>query len=114
MAVAAAKITGAQDTVWGNKKVRPRRLTFSGNYATGGETIAASNFGLKKVEQIIFHGAVAMASALSTGCPVSWDQANGKLVFFEGSAAGTALSEKTNSEAFPTGCFIDVTAVGSL
>jgi hypothetical protein len=43
---------------------------------------------------------------------VFYDQANSKLTFYEGSAAGTALSEKTNSEAYPTGCFIDVTAVG--
>jgi hypothetical protein len=43
MAVAVAKITGSQDFTGGNKKFRPRRLTFSGNYATGGEAIAASS-----------------------------------------------------------------------
>jgi hypothetical protein len=112
MAVTAAKITGEQDTIFGNKKIRPRRLTFSGNYATGGEAITAANFGLRHLEQVIFQGGVAMASALSTGCPIGYDQANKKVVFFEGSAAGTALSEKTNAEAYPTGCFIDVTAVG--
>lgn len=112
MAVTAARITGVQDTVETNKRQRTRRLTFTGNYGTGGETIAASLFGLKRIERIHFHGAVAMASALSTGCPISYDAANRKLVFFEGSSAGTALSEKTNSEAYPTGCFIDATAIG--
>ena len=112
MAIASAKITGVQDTVFGNKKVRARRLTFSGNYATGGEAYTAANFGLKKIEQIICQAGVAMASALSTGVPVGVDQANQKFVFFEGSAAGTALSEKTNAEAYPTGCFLDVTVIG--
>jgi hypothetical protein len=44
MAVSAATISGAQDTVFGNKRIRPRRLTFSSNYATGGEAITAANF----------------------------------------------------------------------
>ena len=109
MAVAASKpstISAVSDTIaLGNRKMRTRRLTFSGNYATGGETIAASLFGFRKIEQLITPGGMAMASALSTGIPCGWDAANSKLVFFEGSAAGTALSEKTNAEAYPTGCF---------
>lgn len=112
MAVAAAAISGVKDYIDGNNDVCTRRLTFSGNYGTGGEAITAALFGLKVLQRIYFHGGVAMASALSTGCPISYDAANSKVVFFEGSAAGTALSEKTNAEAYPTGCFIDVTVVG--
>lgn len=112
MAVSAAKITGVQDTVYGNERVRTRRLTFSSNYATGGETIAASLFGLKRISRLSFHGGAAAAADVATGIPFFYNQATGKLVFFEGSSAGTALSEKTNSEAYPTGCFIDVTAFG--
>jgi hypothetical protein len=112
MAVTPTVISGAQDTTFGNKRVRPRRLTFSSNYATGGEAITAANFGLKKIEHLFFQGGVAVASDKTTAIPVFYDQANAKLTFYEGSAAGTALSEKTNAEAYPTGCFIDVTAVG--
>lgn len=114
MAIATAKITGCPDTTYGNEKVRTRRLTFSGNYATGGETVTPKTvFGLSKINRLIIHGSVAAASALTTGVPLFYDQANGKMVFFEGSAAGTALSEKTNAEAYPTGCFVDVTAIGT-
>jgi hypothetical protein len=60
----------------------------------------------------VLPGRCRAASGKATALPVFYDQANGKLTFYEGSAAGTALSEKTNSEAYPTGCFIDVTAVG--
>jgi hypothetical protein len=116
MAVAASKpstVSNISDTMTlGNRKMRTRRLTFSGNYATGGETISPSLFGFRKIEQLITPGGVAMASALSTGVLAGWDAANSKMVFFEGSAAGTALSEKTNAEAYPTGCFMDVTAIG--
>lgn len=112
MAITAAKITGVQDTTIGNKKLRGRRLTLSGNYATGGEAVTAANLGLRKIEHVIVQGGVAAASDLTTAIPVFYNQATSKLVFYEGSAAGTALSEKTNAEAYPTGCFVDVTAIG--
>lgn len=115
MAVAAARpstTSAVADTASvGNRRIRTRRLTFSGNYATGGETIPAARFGFTKVDNL-WHCGVAMAADVATSCPVAYNAATGKMVFFEGSAAGTALSEKTNAEAYPTGCFIDVTAIG--
>ena len=113
MAVTATKITGAPDVVHGNERVHSRRLTFSGNYATGGEAISASTFGLRRMSRLVFHGGAASASDVATGIPVNWNTATSKVVFYEGSAAGTALSEKTNAEAYPTGAFIDATAYGS-
>lgn len=112
MAVSAAKISGVEDIVVSNRKMVTRRLTFSSNYATGGEAVTASTFGLRVLNRVIPNGGVAMASDKATGIPIAWDAANLKFVFYEGSSAGTALSEKTNSEAYPTGCFIDVTAIG--
>lgn len=113
MAVSAAKISGVDDFVVGTRKYRTRRLTFSGNYATGGEAITAALFGigLRKIDQMHPHGSVAMASDKATGILFGLDAANSKVTFYEGSAAGTALSEKTNAEAYPTGCFIDVSAI---
>lgn len=111
MAVSAAKITGVGDIVVSNRKMLTRRLTFSGNYATGGEAITAATFGLSKLHQVVMPG-VASASDKATGIAVGWDAANSKIVFYEGSSAGTALSEKTNAEAYPTGCFMDVTVFG--
>lgn len=119
MAIAIAKPTGVSvqaDTVWGNKKVVVRTLTFSGNYATGGETINASSFGLKAIEQIFLNGNLALSTDKATANPVGITIAsNGTSVVvtqYEGSAAGTALSEKTNAEAYATGSNIRVTVVG--
>lgn len=112
MAVAAAKITGVDDIVVGNRKMVTRRLTFSGNYVTGGEAVTASTFGLRKLTRVLTAGGVAMASALSSGNGIGWDAANSKFIFFESAATGLALLEKTTAEAYPTGCFIDVTVIG--
>jgi hypothetical protein len=113
MAVTATKIANSADMVHGAERAHSRRLTFSGNYATGGEAISASTFGLRRMTRLIPHAGVASSSDVATSIPIGWNTATSKLVFYEGSAAGTALSEKTNAEAYPTGCFIDVTAFGS-
>ena len=113
MAVTAAKIANTTDTVIGNKKMRTRRLTFSGNYATGGEAITPALFGLnRRIEQLLTPGGVAMASNVATGIAVGWNAATSKLVFFESAASAAAFLEKDNAEAYPTGCFIDVTVIG--
>lgn len=119
MAFTSAKIAGVPDVVMGNRRVHARRLTFTSNYATGGEAIAGttalnrSTFGLSKVNRVIVHNSVAMAADVASGNPVSYNTATGKLVFFESAATGLAVLEKTNAEAYPTGSFIDITAEGS-
>jgi hypothetical protein len=112
MAITVATVAAGTDYVSGNKKVKVKKLTFSGNYATGGEALTASDVGLKKVEQVIPHGGVAAASDLATAIPVFYNHGTSKFVFYEGSAAGTALAEKTNAEAYPTGCFLYATVIG--
>jgi hypothetical protein len=113
MTVVATKITGAPDVVSGAERVHSRRLTFSSTYATGGEAITPSTFGLRRISRLVCHAGVASSSDVATSIPIGWNTATSKLMFYEGSAAGTALSEKTNGEAYPTGCFIDATAFGS-
>jgi hypothetical protein len=117
MAVSAATIAGIEDLVVlspdKNARVCTRRLTFSGNYATGGEAITPADFGVSAFKRVLPHGGVAAAADVATALPVFWNAATGKFVFYEGSAAGTALSEKTNAEAYPTGCFLDVTVIGN-
>lgn len=87
-------------------------LVFSGNYATGGEAWAASDAQLRALTEVIIHGGVAVASDLATAIPIFYNFATSKFTFYEGSAAGTALSEKTNAEAYPTGCKCRVTVRG--
>jgi hypothetical protein len=113
MTVVATKITCSSSSVKRQIGRASRRLTFSGNYATGGEAITASTFGLRRITRLIPHAGVASSSDVATSIPIGWNTATSKLLFYEGSAAGTALSEKTNAEAYPTGCFIDVTVFGS-
>lgn len=115
MAIALNRTTGADYTV-SNKRHKVRTLVFSSNYATGGEAITPANVGLKKIEQVISHGNLATSTDLATANPVGFViNSTGTSVTvcqYEGSAAGTALSEKTNGEAYATGSNIRVTFVG--
>lgn len=111
MAVAATRVAGATH-VEGNRKNVVLDLVFSGNYATGGESFTASNAGLRVIEEVRAHGGVAVASDLATAIPIFYNHPTSKFTFYEGSSAGTALSEKTNAEAYPTGCKVRVTVVG--
>jgi hypothetical protein len=113
MAIAVTKPTPNPDYIDGNKKVRVRTLTFSGNYATGGESFTPTNAGMKQFDQVIVHGGVAAAADMATAIPVFYNFATQKFTFYEGSTAGTALGEKTNAEAYPTGCLVRVTLIGN-
>ena len=119
MAVAIAKPTGTSvgaDTVWGNKKVRVRTLTFSGNYATGGETITAASVGLKVIEQVHLNGNCALSTDKATANPVGITIASSGtsvvVTQYEGAASGAAIGEKTNAEAYATGSNIRATFIG--
>lgn len=118
MAVALAKVSNA-DYVTGNKKVRVRDVTFSGNYATGGETITASDVKLRRIEQVLPVGQVAAAStptsAVAIGCIVASDGSSVVVRSYElggTGAAGDPLAEKTNAEAYVTGQNVRLVFVG--
>lgn len=112
MAVSVAAVRGAnyKDA---NKTVKVLTLTFSGNYATGGETFGprTTGVGLRRFDQVIVHGP-AMSTDRATAVLASYDHTAGKVVFYESGASGAALAEKTNGEAYPTGCACRVTVVG--
>jgi hypothetical protein len=112
MAIAVTKVSGYAD---GGGRTRVLDLVFSGNYATGGETFGptSTGVGLRSFSQVIVHGGVAISSDVATAIPIAYNYTTGKFAFYEGSAAGTALSEKTNAEAYPTGCKCRVTVIGN-
>lgn len=92
MAFTIATVSGVQDFVAGNKKIRHRKLTFDSSYATGGEPLVASEFGLKKIEHVMVHGAARKSDA-SDAVICSYDYTNGKLVAYrqkDPAAAGGA------------------------
>lgn len=108
MAVAA---TINKRSVFGDRRVHNVTLTFSGNYATGGEAVTAGLFGLNSLEMLVFDG-VAVATDLATATAVKYDSATAKIVHFESGASGAALAEKTNAEAYPTGSNVNCLAIG--
>lgn len=110
MAVALAAVTGA-NRVEGNKRVRVWDLTFSGNYATGGEALTAATVGLKVIFFVRFSGP-AMSTDLATANPVAYNFATSKVVSYESGGSAAALIEKDNAEAYATGSHVRAEFVG--
>jgi hypothetical protein len=120
MAVAVSKPTPADraDDVR-SLKFRFRRLTFSGNYATGGETVNARDVGLRRVAGVVPLSGLTRAAAGVTGnLPVIDVATNGTSFVVRqledaAGAAGTAVGqEKTNAEAYIASQFLDVVVLG--
>lgn len=115
MAVAIAKVTGADYTV-SNKRVRVRTLTFSGNYATNGETINASDVGLRKIEQVHFTGGFAAGSTPTSGTIVgaiiSSSGTSVAIRHYESAGSAAPPIEKDNGEAYVTGTNVRAEFVG--
>lgn len=120
MAVTISRPSGRRADDVRALRFRFRTLTFSGNYATGGETITAKALGLKRILMVI-PGNVLVRPAN--------DVANGVLPAFDlnsdgttltvraledaAGAAGTAVGqEKTNAEAYTAGSRLDVVFIG--
>lgn len=101
------KPTGVSGFADGNKKVRYFDLTTdTGTYLTGGNTYTAAQFGMKIVNFVSLSGGVATSgTAGATGLPLgvryASDNTSFIIQYYEGSAAGTILAEKTNAEAMP-------------
>lgn len=118
MALTITTVPGA-DYVAGNKRVKVRDLTFSGNYATGGETVTAAQVGLRKIERVQGLGGVAAAStptsAVLLGAVVASDGSSVAIRSYElggTGAAGDPLAEKTDAEAYITGQNVRATFLG--
>lgn len=116
MAITITKPVAGSDYAVSNKKAKVRKLVFSGNYATGGESVTAASVGLKTIDQCVPHG-VAMSTDLATSNPIGISYATGgasvTFIHYEAAATGLALLEKTNGEAHATGSNVRVTFIGS-
>lgn len=101
MALTLAAVSGA-NYVSGNKKVKVWDVTFDASYPTDGESLTASDVGLKKIQQVLPHG-VAMNTAATSAVPVGYDFTNSKLLAFEtGDTVSTVLDEVGNTESLDT------------
>jgi hypothetical protein len=110
MAVTVTKVTGA-NSVFGNKRVKIVDLAFTSTYPDGGEALAASAVGLKKIDFAVFSGP-ALSTDRETANEVSYDFVNSKVVMFESGGANAASAEKTDSEAHATGSAVRAMFVG--
>lgn len=100
-------------------KFRFRKLSFSGNYATGGETIQASSVGLKRITAVVPLDSLIRAANGVTGVMPVFDVASdGKSVVVRaledaaGVAGATIGAEKTNAEAYVANSELDVLFIG--
>lgn len=103
-------------------RFRFRTLTFTGNYATGGESIivgTTQNLGLRRILGVIPLDSLIRDPAGNTGVvPVFTVAADGKSVTVRsledaaGAAGATIGQEKTNAEAYVANSKLDVIFVG--
>jgi hypothetical protein len=101
-------------TVFGDRRVGFFDVAFSGNYATGGEAVTASSFGLADIDFIDASAGVASPTN-TTAVLVSYFPTNsnsGFLQSWESGAANAPLAEKNNAEAYITGQTARMMVVG--
>lgn len=108
----AVAITIRKKGVLGDLQYRICDFVFSGNYATGGEAITPAVVGLSTTILAVNFDGIAISTDVATGNPVKFNAATSKIAQYEGSAAGTALSEKTNAEVYATGSNVTALVLG--
>lgn len=118
MAVSATKPLVRSDDVRA-LRFRHRRLSFTGNYVTGGDILLASAVGLNRIYAVIPLDSLIRAAAGVTGnMPVFVIAADRKSVAIKSiedaaGAAGTTVGvEKGNAEAHVAGSILDVIILG--
>lgn len=119
MAVTATRVSGRRADDTRALRRRFRTLTFSGNYATGGEVVTARSLGFYRILGINPLDHIARAPNGVTGNPVAIDvSSDGRTVTFRfledaAGAAGAAIGqEKTNAEAYIANQRLDVEIIG--
>lgn len=119
MAVTPSRPSGRRADDVRALRFRFRTLTFSGNYATGGETLTAQSVGLKRILGILpMDSLIRAANGVQGVEPVFDVAADGRSVVIRAledaaGAAGTPLGqEKTNAEAYLASSKLDVLLVG--
>jgi hypothetical protein len=115
MAVTITRPSGVQNYKAGNRTVAVRDIAFSGNYATGGETITASQAGLsKRIEQVDVHGGIVNANTTTgLGISVAYNSTGSVTIkVYESAASAGPFLEKDNAEAYPASTSARFTFIG--
>lgn len=101
MAVTVAKITNVTDTIWGNKRVKVRNVTFDSAYVQTGEPVNASDFGLATFDTLEPLGAAiptAGTTAWLVTAQISSDRKSAVL-FAHGDGSQTATAPFLDADA---------------
>lgn len=96
MALTLSKVANGSFTV-GNKKVRTYDVTFDSSYATGGESLVASDVGLRKIIAVTGDGTFTATEGGTTGVQVAYDYTNSKLQAFWGNAGTASVAPEVTS-----------------
>lgn len=100
MSVAVDRINNETDTVWGNQRVKLRKVTFDSSYVQTGEPVTAAQFGLQRfisLEPLGFAIPTAGTTAWATTAVISTDRTSAVL-FVHGQQPADAT---TTSIPFP-------------
>lgn len=113
MAAVVTTTTVQNRTVWGTQRVVRATLAFdTGDYAAGGVAVTPAQFGLTRIDEIIFPGAAIEVSATPTGQIPHYAPATGKIVIFQSATADAPFNEK-GAEAFGAGANVRVIVIGA-
>lgn len=113
-----ARPTGVRGFAEANKRVRYLDLTSdTGNYRTGGTTILATTFGLKRIDFVEASGnptsGTAGATSLGIGFRYGTNGASVTVQLYEGGGSGVIGAEKTDNEAMPANFAVRLRAEGT-
>lgn len=94
----ALSVTIDDRDVWGSHQVRWGRITFDSSYPTGGEAIAAADFQLAELKNVVVHSA-----DVATYRPV-WDQSASKILLYieDGTSGIEAQAANTSDQSAVT------------
>jgi hypothetical protein len=112
MAAVVTTTTVQNKFVFGTKRMVLATLALdTGDYAAGGFAVTAGQFGLNRINEIIFPGAALEVSATPTGQLPYFNAATSKVQIFQSAAADAPFAEK-GAEAFGTGASVRVVVIG--
>lgn len=113
--ITVSKITGAQDTVFGNRKVKFRDITAdTGDYAADGFTLTAANFGLRTIDLVVIGSAATTGTDGATASVLGVEyetRTQVRIHLYESGAQNAPMAEKT-AEAYAANFTVRVMVIG--
>jgi hypothetical protein len=93
--------TFVRQSVLGNKRERTYDVLWDDNYPTTGESLTASDVGLRVIEDVFPQGVASDSDGTggTNSVDVRYDHSSSKLQAFEGGGAGAVNPEKGSTES---------------